>query len=98
MDIDMASDSLGQGSDGQPVYLRDIWPTNEEVAATVRSAVTAGMFQHEYEHAFDGDKNWQGLQIPTGEIYRWDDARPISRSRRTLRTWRIRTRRYRICT
>ena len=64
----------GAGSDGQPVYLRDIWPTNEEVAATVRSAVTAGMFEHEYAHAFDGDKNWQSLQVPTGEIYQWDDA------------------------
>uniref|UniRef100_Q029J1 Aconitate hydratase n=1 Tax=Solibacter usitatus (strain Ellin6076) TaxID=234267 RepID=Q029J1_SOLUE len=74
MDIDIANDSLGVGSDGQPVYLRDIWPTTEEVAATVRSAINRGMFEHEYAHAFDGDTNWQGMTIPTGSIYQWDDC------------------------
>ncbi|MEO8368560.1 MAG: aconitate hydratase AcnA [Candidatus Solibacter sp.] len=74
MDIDMSVDPLGVDTEGAPVYLREIWPTNEEVAATVRSAVTAGMFQHEYEHAFDGDKSWQSLQIPAGSIYQWDDT------------------------
>jgi aconitase A len=56
------------------VYLRDIWPTNEEVASTVRAAINRGMFEHEYAHAFDGDKNWQSLAIPTGGIYQWDDT------------------------
>jgi aconitate hydratase len=74
MDVDLENDSLGTGSDGQPVYLRDIWPTNEEVAATVRSSLTREMFEHEYAHAFDGDKNWQGLKIPTGGIYQWDET------------------------
>jgi aconitate hydratase len=74
MNVDLANDSLGTGSNGQPVYLRDIWPTNEEVAATVRAAINQGMFQHEYAHAFDGDSNWQGMTIPTGNIYQWDDA------------------------
>jgi aconitate hydratase len=74
MDIDLSADSLGEGSDGQPVFLRDIWPTNEEVAATVRAAINRGMFEHEYAHAFDGDKNWRSLSIPEGGIYRWDDA------------------------
>jgi len=74
MDIDLTSDPLGHGSDGQPVFLRDIWPTNEEVASTVRSAIGRGMFEHEYAHAFDGDKNWQSLAIPTGGIYQWDDT------------------------
>ena len=74
MDIDLSADSLGQGSDGKPVFLRDIWPTNEEVAATVRAAIHRGMFEHEYAHAFDGDKNWQGLAIPEGGIYQWDNA------------------------
>jgi aconitate hydratase len=74
MDIDIANDPLGVGSDGQPVYLRDIWPTAEEVAATVRSAINRGMFEHEYAHAFDGDSNWQGMTIPTGSIYQWDDC------------------------
>jgi aconitate hydratase len=74
MDIDLTCDPLGEGSDGQPVFLRDIWPTSEEVASTVRSAIDRGMFEHEYAHAFDGDKNWQSLTIPTGGIYQWDDS------------------------
>jgi aconitate hydratase len=74
IDVDLANDPLGVGSDGQPVYLRDIWPTTEEVAATVRSAINRGMFEHEYAHAFDGDSNWQGMTIPTGSIYQWDDS------------------------
>jgi aconitate hydratase len=74
MDIDLTVDSLGEGADGQPVFLRDIWPTNEEVAATLRAAIHRGMFQHEYAHVFDGDQNWQSLSIPEGGIYQWDDA------------------------
>ncbi|MCX6630274.1 MAG: aconitate hydratase AcnA, partial [Candidatus Solibacter sp.] len=74
MDIDLTTDPLGEGSDGQPVFLRDIWPSNEEVASTVRTAINRGMFEHEYAHAFDGDQNWQSLSIPTGGIYHWDDA------------------------
>jgi aconitate hydratase len=74
MDIDLSRDPLGEGSDGQPVFLRDIWPTNEEVAATVRAAINRGMFEHEYAHVFDGDKNWRSLPIPEGGIYRWDDT------------------------
>src|ERR1035437_717561 len=74
MDIDLTADPLGHDSAGQPVFLRDIWPTNEEVAATVRTAINRGMFEHEYAHAFDGDKNWQSLSIPEGGIYQWDDA------------------------
>src|SRR5450432_927194 len=73
VDHDMANDPLGIGSDGQPVYLRDIWPSNEEVAATVRAAVNRGMFEHEYEHVFDGDTNLQSMQVPTGGIYQWDE-------------------------
>ncbi len=74
MDIDLTTDPLGEGSDGRPVFLRDIWPTNEEVAATVRAAINRGMFEHEYAHVFDGDKNWRSLTIPEGGIYQWDDT------------------------
>jgi len=73
MDIDMAHDPLGQDSDGRPVYLRDIWPSNEEVERTVRDSVNRGMFEHEYAHAFDGDANWQTMPIPTGDTFQWDD-------------------------
>jgi aconitate hydratase len=73
MDIDLTRDSLGDDPDGKPVYLRDIWPTNEEVQSTVRAAVNQGMFEHQYAHAFDGDRNWQTMSVPTGSIYQWDD-------------------------
>ena len=74
MDVDLANDPLGIGSDGKPVYLRDIWPTNEEVIETVRTSIDQEMFRHEYEKAFEGDANWQGMSIPAGNIYKWDDA------------------------
>jgi aconitate hydratase len=73
IDIDLVNDPLGQDSNGQPVYLRDIWPSNEEVQNTVRQAVGREMFQHEYAHAFDGDDNWRSLPVPAGEIYHWDE-------------------------
>src|SRR5580658_8599930 len=74
VDFDMDSDSLGTGSDGKPVYLRDIWPTPQEVNAVIGSTINAEMFRHEYAKAFEGDANWQHLPVPTGSIYNWDDA------------------------
>jgi aconitate hydratase len=74
VDIDIEKDPLGLGSDGNPVYLRDIWPTNEEIQTTVRATINAGMFQREYADALDGDARWRSLDIPTGSVYRWDDA------------------------
>ncbi len=73
VDIDMSSDSLGAGTDGAPVYLRDIWPTPQEIDAAVRSIIDAEMFRSQYETAFQGDSNWQHLPVPTGEIYAWDE-------------------------
>jgi aconitate hydratase len=73
VDIDLTTDPLGQDPSGQPVYLRDIWPSNEEVRNAVRTAVTPGMFHDEYAHAFDGDRNWQTMPVPTGGIYQWDE-------------------------
>ncbi len=72
VDIDLANEPLGAGSDGRPVYLHDIWPTTAEVQDCVRAAVSREMFQDEYARVFDGDKNWQGMNIPTGGIYQWD--------------------------
>jgi aconitate hydratase len=72
IDIDLTNDPLGEDPNGKPVYLRDIWPSNEEVRKTVRAAVHREMFQQEYARAFDGDDNWQGMPVPTGEIYQWD--------------------------
>jgi aconitate hydratase len=73
MDVDMANDPIGQDPAGAPVYLRDIWPTNEEVQQTVRAAVQHGMFEHEYAHAFDGDENWQNMPVPAGGTFQWDE-------------------------
>jgi len=73
MDIDLTRDPLGHDGAGQPVYLRDIWPSNAEVQSTVRAAVDKGMFEHEYAHAFDGDGNWQAMPVPTGGTFQWDE-------------------------
>ena len=72
VDFDMATDSLGTGSDGQPVYLRDIWPSPQEVDAAMRSTINAEMFRSEYAKAFEGDANWQHLPVPTGSTFVWD--------------------------
>ena len=72
IDIDLTTEPLGNDSAGAPVYLRDIWPTDEEVRATVRSSIHRDMFQHEYEKAFEGDTNWRGMHVPGGDTYKWD--------------------------
>ncbi|HTY37517.1 MAG TPA: aconitate hydratase AcnA [Bacteroidota bacterium] len=74
MDIDLQRDPIGNGSDGTPVYLRDIWPTPEEVESTIRSCVKSEMFHNEYANVFDGGKEWQGLPVPTGARYSWDES------------------------
>ena len=72
IDIDLTTEPLGEDSAGVPVYLRDIWPSDEEVRSTVRASIRQDMFQHEYEKAFEGDANWQTMPVPTGDIYVWD--------------------------
>ncbi len=74
MHIDLYKDSLGDDQDGRPVYLRDIWPTSEEINALIDSNITAEMFQNRYSSVFEGDENWNGLSVPTGENYSWDEA------------------------
>jgi aconitate hydratase len=73
MDFDMASESLGNDKSGQPVYLRDIWPTPKEVEDTVRSAVKTEMYDKEYGEIFQGDQHWRSLKIPEGDRYVWED-------------------------
>ncbi|RAK67671.1 aconitate hydratase AcnA [Phenylobacterium kunshanense] len=72
MQIDLANDPLGEGKDGKPVYLRDIWPSSEEVATLQRKHVTNKMFATRYADVFKGDKNWQGIKIKGGQTYNWD--------------------------
>ncbi len=71
MDIDVEHQPLGTGSDGRPVYLRDIWPSQEEVAAAVTGSVHASMFKSEYGQVFEGDERWKSLQVPEGNLFRW---------------------------
>jgi aconitate hydratase len=72
MDFDMATEPLGNGKDGKPVFLRDIWPSPQEIESTVRDNVTTAMYHKEYGEVFQGDSRWQGLKVPKGDIYAWD--------------------------
>ena len=74
MDIDLLNDPIGQDQDGGDVFLKDIWPGTDEVARTVEEAVQSDMFRSSYGEVFDGDERWQGLQIPTGDRFAWDDG------------------------
>jgi aconitate hydratase len=69
---DFANDPLGKDKDGTPVYLKDIWPTQAEVTATVNSSIDSEMFRHEYSTVADGDQNWQHLKFPEGDTYGWE--------------------------
>ena len=72
---DITSQPLGQGSDGKPVYLRDIWPTNKEIEELVASSVTRAQFLDRYSVVTQGTKEWQALRVETGsETYRWNDG------------------------
>src|SRR5207253_16805 len=72
MDVDLVNEPLGKDSSGRPVFLRDIWPTPQEIESTVRTAVTTAMFHKEYGKVFDGDERWRSLPVPEGDLYAWD--------------------------
>ena len=74
MDIDVYNEPLGVGSDGAPVYLRDIWPTTAEVNATVAEAVASDMFRKSYGEVFAGDERWSSLPVPTGDRFEWNSS------------------------
>jgi aconitate hydratase len=71
MDVDLTTESLGQDSAGNPVFLKEIWPTSQEVEAAVRS-VTTEMYRKEYSEVFEGDAHWKAMKVPAGDIYQWD--------------------------
>jgi aconitate hydratase len=71
IDLDITRDPLGRGKDGNPVFLRDIWPTQKQVSEAL-GAIDSEMFRHNYETIFDGDQEWQKLLVPQGETYEWD--------------------------
>jgi len=72
MDLDLTTEPLGNGSDGKPVYLRDIWPTPQEVEATVRASVTSEQYRKEYSAVYEGDAMWRSMPVPKGDLYQWD--------------------------
>jgi aconitate hydratase len=73
MDIDLLDDPLGEDADGNPVYLRDLWPSSEEVSETIRQAVQSDMFRKSYGQVFEGDERWNSLDVPTGDSFAWDE-------------------------
>jgi aconitate hydratase A / 2-methylisocitrate dehydratase len=71
VDIDLTTEPLGEGADG-PVYLKDIWPTQEEVAEVLGGAVDRALFEESYKTVFEGDDRWRALPVPAGQTYAWD--------------------------
>ena len=74
VDIDLNTEPLGTGSNGQPVFLKDVWPTDAEVAGAVRASLTPKMFEERYASAFSGDERWKGVPSTNAVTYAWDDA------------------------
>jgi aconitate hydratase len=74
MDVDIVADPLGQDEHGEDVYLRDIWPSAQEVAQTIGEVVRADMFHKSYGEVYAGDERWNGLPVPAGERFAWDPA------------------------
>jgi aconitate hydratase len=73
MQVDLTTEPLGTGTNGEPVFLKDIWPSEREIQATMLRAVKSEMFVEKYSHVFDGDERWRSLPIPTGERFAWSD-------------------------
>ncbi|GAC1402348.1 MAG: aconitate hydratase AcnA [Candidatus Velthaea sp.] len=72
MDIDLVTEPLGRGADGQDVFLKDVWPTNAEIEKTMAGAINEQMFRSRYSDVFAGDDRWRAMKVPTGERYIWD--------------------------
>jgi aconitate hydratase A / 2-methylisocitrate dehydratase len=72
MDIDLTTEPLGTGSDGQPVFLSDVWPTAQEIESTVRAAVSSEQYRKQYAEVYEGDAHWKSMPIPRGDVYQWD--------------------------
>jgi aconitate hydratase len=72
MNVDLTTEPLGEGSDGQPVYLKDIWPTEREIQAAMLGSVTAQAFTSQYASVFEGQERWRALPVPTGDRFAWE--------------------------
>ncbi|MBW5445645.1 aconitate hydratase AcnA [Cohnella sp. CFH 77786] len=73
VNIDLANDPIGHDDKGQPVYLKDIWPTNEEIQEAVRQSLNPDMFRAKYANVFTQNKQWNEIPVPQGELYEWDE-------------------------
>jgi aconitate hydratase len=74
MDLDLESEPIGQDADGNDVFLRDLWPTSEEVEQAVAAALDGSMFRKQYADVFTGDDRWRALPVPEGDLYAWDES------------------------
>ncbi|MCL4368190.1 MAG: aconitate hydratase AcnA [Actinobacteria bacterium] len=74
VDIDLNSEPIGEDPNGQPVYLREIWPSQEEIQQVVGRALKPELFAETYAHVFEGDEHWTSLPVPPGELYAWDPS------------------------
>jgi aconitate hydratase len=74
MDFDLYETPLGRDADGKDVFLRDIWPSSQEIQDVIQSSITADMYTRGYSDVFAGNEQWRGLPTPEGDLYRWDDT------------------------
>ena len=72
LDLDLNTEPLGTGSDGQPVFLKDLWPDPKEIADIVQRNLSSAMFRNSYASVYDGDERWQAIKVPAGKVYAWD--------------------------
>ena len=72
MDVDLVNEPLGTGSDGEPVFLKDIWPKQEEIQSAIASTLKPQMFRKAYEESLQGDERWNQLSVPASDMYSWD--------------------------
>jgi aconitate hydratase len=72
MDVDLYSEPLGMDRAGKPVYLKDVWPSPEEIRSTIRKVVKTEMFQRQYAEVYRGDERWQAMRVPEGDRFAWD--------------------------
>ena len=85
MDIDLLSEPIGVGKDGEDVFLADIWPSPEDVQRTIESSIDEEMYRATYADVFTGDDTWRALPVPEGELFAWDPPRRTSAALRTSR-------------
>jgi len=74
VDIDLKSDPLGNDAEGKPVYLRDVWPTQQEIQQLIETSVQSDMFKNTYAEVFKGDTHWNELDTPQGDLFAWDES------------------------